>query len=415
MLLLAFATSCERNTASSTTAFSTIDSAGITIVTSTTSTWTDDTRWQIDSTPQTVASLESQFADADRHFIQTALRIQGGKLLVNSVERLSLFDSTGAFMRDISVNSFGIGAQEYVHQVYRTSADSIVAALSVGEWTVKQAWFDPAMKLVREVTFDDTKWRGIREWNGYSQGILPDGSWTGSVDDAPEPDVTPDSAHGPVAVHRRQSMQMYVVSQNLDTARAVGRLTSVDRFGMAYPDGLVNFLWHPLYAGTLVEAGGTPSRVYTLLNPRYEIEVWTSSGKLERIIRRHGARRVPTSQELRDAATHISNQASFNSLDSASTPAMVASAPPPDSLPAATELVIASTGEILVMREGTLPSASFTLYDVFAPNGGLLGELRLPKGTVVTDVGQDFVVLVRYRKSKASVEVHALRRMHPAQ
>jgi hypothetical protein len=407
-------TACTNNTATNTSAYISTDSAGINIVTSTASTWTDETRWQIDSVAQTVALIESKFAGTDRHFVQKALRIHDGKLLVNSMERLSLFDSSGAFVRDISANSFGTGAQGYVHQVYRAAADSIVAALSVGEWTVKQLWFDPDMQPVREVSFDDTKWRSIRQWNNYSQGILPDGSWTGLVDDAPEPNVSPDSAHGPVPVHRRQSMQMYVVSSNLDTVRAVGRLAAVDRFGMAYPNGLESFLWHPLYAGTLLEAGGTPTRIYTLLNPRYEIEVWTSGGKLERIIRRHGGRRVPTSQELKDAATHIGNQASFNILDSTNTPAMIASAPSPDSLPAATELVVASTGELLVMREGKLLSATATLYDVFAPDGHLLGELRLSKGTVVTDVGEDFVVLVRYDKSRASVEVHALHRQRSA-
>jgi hypothetical protein len=148
----------------------------------------------------------------------------------------------------------------------------------------------------------------------------------------------------------------------------------------------------------------------TLLNPDYELQVWTPTGRLERIVRRIGARRATSEQERKDALDDVLASTRGESSDPALL-AQMAAIPMPDSLPAAVSLTVAATGEMLVMREGFRPSQSQSVYDVFDSTGTWLGELRLPRHTRIVDVGTDYLLVIRQDDSDVPrVEVFRLHR-----
>ncbi|MEO7363168.1 MAG: hypothetical protein ABI120_22735, partial [Gemmatimonadaceae bacterium] len=70
--------------------------------------------------------------------------------------------------------------------------------------------------------------------------------------------------------------------------------------------------------------------------------------------------------------------------------------PTPDSLPAARSMAVGDAGEILVMREGFLPSHRESVYDVFDAGGHWLGDLRLARRTTISEIGADYITTIRY-------------------
>lgn len=46
-------------------------------------------------------------------------------------------------------------------------------------------------------------------------------------------------------------------------------------------------------------------------------------------------------------------------------------------------------------REGNLSSHTLSLYDVFSATGEWLGEFRLPRRSSISEVGADYMLIVR--------------------
>jgi hypothetical protein len=154
-------------------------------------------------------------------------------------------------------------------------------------------------------------------------------------------------------------------------------------------------------------AGGTPLRIVTAQNPDYSVQVWKPNGTLERTITRTGARRPPTAAERAAVPAMIAAY-----LPSGITPDRVLSdIPVPDLLPAIVQLAVAPTGEILVMREGNLPSQTSSPVDVFDAQGRFLGTIRLPSRFRIFEVGSDYILGRRLTEDDVQVvELYRLRK-----
>ncbi len=144
-------------------------------------------------------------------------------------------------------------------------------------------------------------------------------------------------------------------------------------------------------------------------NPDYRVELWTPTGTLERVVRREGGRRAPTLAEREAAPTLMKRY--LEGVDPATANTIMAAVPTPDSLPALVGLTVTPQGELLVQREGFLPSQVSSLWDVFDSSGRWLGELRLPARTRILSVGTDHLLVQRMTVDDVVlIEVYRLRR-----
>lgn len=244
-------------------------------------------------------------------------------------------------------------------------------------------------------------------------GIFPDRSRFGCQDDAriPRTATNRPSVEGDPGPGRLRTLQrFYVVPPSLDTAYAIGLYAGIEQFGLKLNGGSTSFVTHPFYGNTFIAAGGTPMRIVLATNPEYNIEVWTPTGKLERVIRRVGGRRAPNAAEKADVPATMRKQMTQRH-DTADLERVLAAVPMPDSLPAVMGLVVGPAGEVIVQREGMLPSHRVSLFDVFDVTGRWLGEIRLPTRMRLFELGSDYLLGVRMDSDDVPrVEVYRLRR-----
>jgi len=168
---------------------------------------------------------------------------------------------------------------------------------------------------------------------------------------------------------------------------------------------------HPFYSVGHSATGGAVPRIAIALNPEYVIEIWTLDGRLERLVRRQGARRQPSDTERAEADAQVSNWAAG---DEALLNRFLAEMEMPDSIPAVYDLKIGAEGDIWVLREGTLESQPEALYDIFDAKGRFLGEMRFPREFRVQEIGVDYILGVsRDENDVPFVEGYSLgRRRH---
>jgi hypothetical protein len=394
------------------------DSAGVQIVENTTPVWTDDTRWTLDSLPITSIGGDETDVHQQFRFIATALRLSNGNVVIASDHALLLFAPDGKYLRTIAENGDGPGEFRSLRDVWRLDGDSILATQTLGGGSMKNVLLGPDGALVREEHPDVERYRALGAWAGCMSLVLPDRSRVTCQHDPNIPlsatnrentvDARGNSSLGPGLLRRLK--RQYVVSPSLDTTYPLGITADPEQFGVLFNGQYMGYAGHPLFSRSITGAGGSPLRIVTLLNPDYELQVWTPTGRLERIVRRIGARRATSEQERKDALDDVLASTRGESSDPALL-AQMAAIPMPDSLPAVVSLTVAATGEMLVMREGFRPSQSQSVYDVFDSTGTWLGELRLPRHTRIVDVGTDYLLVIRQDDSDVPrVEVFRLHR-----
>lgn len=394
------------------------DSAGVHIVENRKPLWTDGTRWKLDSLPLT--SIGGDETDVQQQFrsISAALRMSNGNAVVAADNELRLFAPDGKYLRTLAKRGDGPGEFRSIQDVWRLDGDSILATQSINGGGMKNVLIAPDGAFVREERPNIERYSALGPWIECMSVVLPDRSRTTCQIDPSIPvsatnrnntmDARGNASPGQGMLRRLK--RQHVLSPSLDTSYALGITADPEQFGVSLNGQYMAFAGHPLFTRSLTAAGGTPLRIVTFMNPGYELQVWTPTGRLERIVRRINARRATNEQERKDAMEQVLAMTRSESTDPALL-AQMAAIPMPDSLPSAVSLTVAATGEILVMREGFRPSQRQSLYDVFDRTGTWLGELRLPHHTRIAEVGADYVVVIRNDESDVPrVEVFRLHR-----
>ena len=155
-------------------------------------------------------------------------------------------------------------------------------------------------------------------------------------------------------------------------------------------DGRFLTVADPFGRQDLVAVGGSSPIVAVMSGDRYQLTFMTTSGEVLRVVRRHGA--GPPSAE---ALASIYARATV--LAPGLTPAeLEALFPPPETLPAGHALLVDRNGNCWVGRPPLdTGDADHDRYEVFLTDGRLKGEVTVPAGARLMDVGDDYVLLVR--------------------
>ena len=175
--------------------------------------------------------------------------------------------------------------------------------------------------------------------------------------------------------------------ERLDT---LGLFTGAGAKSYRTADGRFWTVVDPFGRQDLIAVGGSPPTVVALSADRYELTFMTTAGEVVRVVRRHGA-----GQPTREALASMFARAT--ALAPGLTPSGLADLfPAPEAFPAGHSLLVDRSGNIWV---GRLPvdmaDAAHDTYEVFLADGRLHGEVAVPTGARLMDVGDDHVLLVR--------------------
>ncbi len=268
---------------------------------------------------------------------------------------------------------------------------------------MKQVLFSPRGELIREEMLDFARYRSFGQWLECHSLTLPDRSLLGCQ-------AEPGRQAGPrdMPGHLRTYKRYVRVPWTMDGAYPMGLHGGIEQWGVRTGSGMT-YGSHPFHALSYVAAGGEPLRVAMAVNPEYSIEVWTPDGRLERIVRRVGARRAPTAAQTRSAREQfLEERRPFD--DEATDKRLLAEMQEPDSIPAVYGLAFGPGGDLWVTR-GASALAEPVMVDVFDREGRFLGDLLLPPRFYLVEVGWDYLLGIRWNEDFVPfVEIYALTR-----
>lgn len=415
-LAMTAASSCNRGAPPDQPPSITADSAGVTIVDSYQAAWTETTAWHRSEDP-VLGIGEVDGVDPGVLFasIESVTRLSDGRVVVieGQSSEIRWFDAAGRHLATQGGRGGGPGRFNSASQLVRLPGDTILVEDQPG---LEHVYFGPDMAFVREDPVDRARFADLGPWAPCVGASLADRSFI----------VCRQADQGAPALRpglSRSYSRLVRVTRSLDSIYELGILGGIEQWrievtGQACkqripPPVCLRATLHPFYSVGHFAIGGVPPRIAIVLNPEYVIEIWTPDGRLERVVRRHGARREPSDAERAEADGQVAKWAPG---DEALLNRFLTEMEMPDSIPAVYGLKVGIEGDIWVLREGTLESQPQALYDVFEASGRFLGEMRFPREFRVEEVGADYVLGVRRDEDDVPfVQVYALdRRSDPS-
>ncbi|HET9133545.1 MAG TPA: hypothetical protein VFN90_04525 [Gemmatimonadales bacterium] len=391
-------TACADEWGPATSDFATVrDSAGIVIVQNHTAEWTLREGWRVSPTP--ILEIPDSALLGEGRYVIAGARLASGGIVALTDAGGRLFGGDGAFQRPFARRGDGPGEFRYARDLIVRPGDSIVVA-TMG----KRGWFAPDGAFVRDEFVDQERLRTLGRWGECANRTLPDLSWIGCQDDPTIPTsatnrpsrVNADGWRSPGPGLLRRLNRLLLVPPSPDTAYRLGVDIGIEQQGIDNGTSGGTFVVHPFHARSALAAGGTPLRIASAMNPHWEIEVWSVTGTLERIIRLDGGRRAPTAAERSVADSILRAPGSdIDAPDPVLRERMLKAIITPDSLPGHTQLLMTPDGEIL-SRQWSHFAAAPSVFDVFTAEGRWLGPLRFLPRFRVLEVGRDYVLGIQY-------------------
>jgi len=410
-LALAVGVSCDRDTRPERPPFLVTDSAGVSIVDNYRAVGTETWTWHRSEDP-VLRIGEVDAADPGVLFasVESVTRLSDGRIVVleGQSSEIRWFDSTGRHLATRGGRGGGPGEFNSAAQIVRLSGDTIFVQ---DQPALEHVYFGPDMTFIREERLDRARFAAMGPWAPCVGPSLADGSFiTCRQLDQDPPVLQPGLS--------RSFSRLVRVTRPLDSIHELGILGGIEQWRMEVsgqacrqriPSPVcLRATLHPFYSVGYSAVGGAPPIIAIVLNPAYVIEIWTLDGRLERIVRRRGARRQPSDAERAEADAQVSNWAAG---DEVLLNRFLAEMEVPDSIPAVYDLKIGVDGDIWVLREGTLESQPEALYDIFDATGRFLGEMRFPREFRVQEIGVDYILGVRRDENDVPfVETYALDR-----
>lgn len=397
LMALTFAsTACSPTDAPGSNRVEQTDSAGVRILTYRTPSWTDSSRWRIDTAVQSRITSDGSDGSAPfRGFIAPVLLEDGGSAFVTETLELRWYDAGGRLRVQRSLKGQGPGEFRSFPAIRNLRGDTLELSDLIGH---KVATYDHTGTLVASTNVDLARLHALGHWGECVVRLWPGGYRTNCAHDTSIPKTGTNKpikfiGKGLTSLGEgrfRSLRRTWLLSPTLDAAVPLGVEGGIEQFGLPGND----FVTHPFYSHSLIAAGGTPFRVFTMRNPEYEIAVWDSTGRLLQQWRVPDARHV-ASEADHDAARQFVLEQEGTRPNRQRLEQLLHLVDAPDTLPAAVSLVMAETGELLVQRASPPRSADSIRTDVFAVDGQWLGTIALPPRSSIRQLTRDRVLLLR--------------------
>ena len=348
------------------------DSAGIEVVDVREPLAAAGTGWRLTEEPLLTIGAAAGEPEVQFSWIVGALRLAPDTIVVLDDEsrELRYFDALGDHLFTVGGPGEGPGELEWAGDLSRFAAG---VQLKGGD---KRIRFSSSGDLIADERFD---------WTPLQQYFCP---FTFFGDDVFLCDFSPgtiqmgDGIRAPRFLLFRTDWR----GERLDT---LGLFAGSSTATYRTADGRAWTAADPFARQDLVAVGGSTPIVAALSPDRYELTVMTTSGRVLRVVRRHGAEQ-PGAAAL--AAIYARATATAPGLTPAELEGLF---PAPEVFPAGHSLLVDRSGNCWV---GRLPvdvgDAAHDRYEVFLADGPLHGEVTVPAGARLMDIGDDYVLLV---------------------
>ena len=378
------------------------DSAGITIVQSREPQWLDSASWRVAADPTLEIGVTAGDSAKEFNRIRRAVRFSSGNMAVANGQPpvIRVFDADGDYVR--SIGRQGDGPGEFRSLDWIEIAGDTILALDAR-----------ARRITAFMPDGSVAWLiSIREGVGApSAGPL-------RLDD------------GTFIVHHAQSDALTRVAVGTDqpgqTLRNTSALGHYDRTGLLVDSVFVG----QGSESAVILRGGRPAMMpapfardltYALWNrsvfigtqDAYEIREYAASGELRTIVRWDGPALAMTSEDIESLKSHYLDQVRGNVQAEQSYERLFAEVPFPPAKPAYGRVLVDPLGQLWVAALAFSPTPPDD-WTVFATSHELLGQVRVPSGLHVFEVGTDY--LLGQWRDQAGVEyvrLHSLARREP--
>lgn len=366
------------------------DSAGVAIVENQDPAWTEETRWEVGSTPEvTIGATEGGY-DYLFDEILGAARLSDGRLVVlnGGTAELRFFSGTGEFISAAGGSGGGPGEFNRIPTQMLLGPGDTISVLEMPASRVVR--FDGSGTYIDRRELDRALATAQVPAGSFSEGvsILSGGGFMVPVHEIPprpEP-VGHRRPGGYLAVSGTgQTRLMEPFPYNDFSSIAFGRssLFGIGSQGIALGD-------NETYEVSIYSPEGGLKRRVRNLRPNRPVQPEDVAARRERLVQ---SGRSP--EQASDWAKD------FDEADLA------------DTFPAFSALLIDRLGCLWVRHPHPMQADEDTPigWDVYDPNGIFLGELSLPIGLFLHDVGEDYLLGVRYNELDVeTVELYGLTR-----
>ena len=382
--VLTVAAACDRpETVAPSSAVIISDSAGIEIVESHAPQWDDGTGWTVAPEPEIAIGGYTRAGEPrdSSHLVWdirdvVPLSDGGVAMLSGGEQKVFVFESSGAFSTSIGRVGQGPGEYRYPDHLQVLPGDTLVL------WDVMGGpvgYFDPSGRLLREWRIDVGALSAAgRKVNLTSRGRahlpLADGSFIVQVG------LSPAGFIPPLGVPYRWPVEFFSIDSTY-TAHSLGRWEGDEHLHL-YPWGPPVL---PFPFGVQLAAGGTPTSVYISNTDRYEVHRYSTTGVLQRIVRRTAEPIPIAAREIQEWKEEFPAIWYWSNWDRA-----MAKLPPREFRPPISGLLVDSQGYLWVMDSYRL-DRSGSEWSVFDPAGHWLGRLEIPLWRVEW-VGEDLIL-----------------------
>ena len=353
------------------------DSAGIQIAESAAPMWKEGEGWRIAAEP----SLEIGVVDGAPEYqldqVMTAWKRTDGKIVIvdRTSQTIRVFDGSGRHLRTSGGKGGGPGEFQALSWLHLLPGDSLMAYDAAVR---RLSIFDPEGNLTSTRTLEFTGLSGPRAAGAFGDGTLLVISRPESGPGLPKTGVRRDSTFYLRASPDGAPLNPIVHQLGQENYIKTG-------------DGYAVF--NSLIFGRSSQYALTSERLYAGETDRYEIGVYDPSGRLQRIIRLQRPVRPVAEEDVQTVRSRQRATKGAPSLVRETRKSMVEEMPVPPTMPAFASLETDAARNLWVKEyPGAADPDAPSRWDVFDPDGRMLGALSMPGRFRVTQIGSDYVL-----------------------
>jgi hypothetical protein len=350
------------------------DSAGIQIVENAAPLWKEGQEWKLSAEPELDIGEAEGAPESLLGRVRTALRRSDGTLVVanGGTQEIRFYEASGRYLRAVGREGEGPGEFRSLDWLALLPGDSLLA---YDQRLRRLSVFSPEGAFVQSSALEGSPEGGLP----HPMAAFADGSLLVKTSRAlGSNQVRSGPIRSPVLFSRYSA-----VGEPLDS---IAVLPGDE--GYVKSDG-PTILIMSLLLGRSTGSAVSGNRVYLGSSDAFQIGLYSPSGQLERLIRRRGAPRPVTDEDVRrlreqriDAGGGADWQRQVDQI--------LQEMPIPETRPAFAGFKADDDGNLWV-RETTVPGEP-ALWTVFDTEGRMLGSVRWPDYFRPTHIGRDFVV-----------------------
>ena len=350
------------------------DSAGIEIVESLEGAWGPGEGWSLSEEPVVSIGREDGPQEYLLDRVRAALLLPDRRILVanGGTKELRYFDSSGTWLYSVGRDGFGPGEFNEIASVSRARDSLIVHDFGQNRISV----FSASGELGRTLTLGRTP-----SSRPFALWVFADGRML----------VAQLVFAGGGAGLRRERTQLVYRRSSPDGAVSdslgVFLLAEVYSEWSTTTPGVSTSTTAPF--GRRASTNVSGNRLYYASGETYDIQVFDSAGRLERVIRRRVPNRPVTSRDIEAFKAEFVEGSAPGSWDRR----IVDHLEFPETMPAYGPVVVDALGNVWVAEYGGGGSVDRTgHWTVFNPDGRMLGVVEVPRGGRLTDIGADYLL-----------------------